>query len=392
MLLDILSTLSCGLWVYSLIYLYRAVASMPVLGDEARFEETAEWPTLSVIIPACNEAEHLEAALESLLAEGYPRLELIVIDDRSTDGTGEIVDRLAASDSRVRAIHIEALPDGWLGKVHALHRGVREARGDWYLFTDADVYFRQGTLRSAVSYAKRHGLNHLTCVPDISVSSGFWLDVAIRAFFLLFAVSARLAHVNRENSRRPIGIGAFNLIEAAAFKRAPGFEWLRMEPADDVGIGVMLKEAGARTQIVNATEEMSVPWYENVGAMIRGLEKNSFGAGAAYSYTKQLLIVALLICLAIFPYLSFFLGIALNDAIILTAGGIALAVTLAMAIFMPRKSSRDIAANLLLPFGVFLMAVIMLRSAYKCLRNGGIDWRGTHYSVTELRRGQRVRF
>jgi hypothetical protein len=325
------------------------------------------------------------------LAQDYPRLQIVLINDRSTDATGDIVDRLAASDARITAVHIRSLPSGWLGKVHALHEGVRHASGEWYLFTDADVYYQPGALRRAVCYAKRHHLDHLACFPEMLTLSAFWLDVTIRSFFLLLCSNARIAEVNLENSRWPIGIGAFNLVTAEAFERTPGFEWLRMEPGDDIGLGLMLKQAGARTHLVNGDGDIRVHWYESLGAMTRGLEKNSFGPAADYSYLRQLFMVLSLWGLATVPSISVISGLYLDNALLLGAGCIALLATLVTALSMPRKSVVEIFAWLLMPCGALLVSLIMLRSAWKCFRNGGIDWRGTHYPIAELRRGQRVR-
>ena len=392
--LSVLSLLFCGLWVYLLIYMRRSASSMPMLVGEAQrvCDDSMELPLLTVIIPACNEADHIEAALNSLLEQDYSPLELIVIDDRSTDATAEILDRIAATDSRVRAVHIKSLPEGWLGKVHALHEGVRRARGDWYLFTDADVYFQPSAVRHAVSYAVHHGVDHLACLPEISGHSSFWLDVAIRAFLFLLCPSVRLPEINREGSRWPAGIGAFNLVEAATFKRTPGFEWLRMEPADDLGLGLMVKKSGARTRLLNADGAIRVAWYESVGAMVKGLEKNSFGPGAYYSYLRQFAIVLLLWSLASAPLASLLAGLLLGDATLFIAGAIAHIATVVIAFVMPRKTAREFFASLCLPIGIALLSLILLRSAYQCLRHNGIDWRGTHYGLAELRRGQRVRF
>lgn len=113
----------CALWAAVLIYMYVSTHAMPLLRQVGvcLLTEQTEWPLLSVTIPACNEADHLEAALMSVLEQDYPNLEIVLINDRSTDATGEIIDRLAASDPRVKAVHVTDLPAGWLGKVHALH-------------------------------------------------------------------------------------------------------------------------------------------------------------------------------------------------------------------------------------------------------------------------------
>jgi hypothetical protein len=392
--LRILSVLFCGAWIYALVYMLRSIRRIPVLRDvtSGTHLDDGPWPALSIIIPACNEAKHLEAALKSLLKQDYPALEVIVVNDRSTDSTGEIIDRMAATDARIQVVHIETLPDGWLGKVHAMHRGVQLAAGHWYLFTDADVYFEPDMLKCAVGYAHRHKLTHLTCVPEVNLPGAFWLDVVIRSFFLMFSVATRLTSVNREASKWAVGIGAFNFVEAAVFNRTPGFEWLRMEPADDLGLGLMVKQAGARTALVHGAGMLKVPWYTSVKEMFQGLEKNSFGPGANYRYSQQLFIVVLLWLLALAPAFSVVLGFLMPDPILFASGGLAVVSTLVVACVMPRDSARQILSYVLLPVGVLVMSAIMLRAAFLCFRNDGIDWRGTHYSVEKLRAGQRVRF
>ena len=125
------------------------------------------WPCLSVVIAACNEADTIEKALATLLNQDYPSLEIIVVNDRSTDKTGELIETISHGDDRVKAVHITDLPSGWLGKVHALNVGTRESSGEWILYTDADVYFKQGTLRKAIAFALSAKIDHLTLVPNL---------------------------------------------------------------------------------------------------------------------------------------------------------------------------------------------------------------------------------
>jgi len=383
---------TCGLWLYAVLYLRAASASLPKLRDVALPDATMTWPPVSVVVPACNEADRIEISLASLLALDYPDIEVIVVDDRSTDATGRIVDEMAARSDRLRVIHLDRLPDGWLGKVHAMHRAVREARGDWILFTDADVEFAPDSLRRALTEARSREVSHLTCIPEVPTANAFWLSVAIHAFSLLFAVSVRLRSVNRDASHRPIGIGAFNLVEAAALARSRGLEWLRLEPADDMGIGLLLEQAGARTRLLHGDGMLRVPWYPSLRAMVKGLEKNGFGPGARYSYLRQVAIVLYLAVIATAPIVSLGLGIALDDTLLLAAGLTAVLGTAGVALSMPRQSLREALAYFALPAGVVIFAYIMARAAWLCFRHGGIDWRGTRYDIDELRRGQRVKF
>jgi glycosyltransferase involved in cell wall biosynthesis len=241
------------------------------------------WPRLSVVIPACNEADNLQSAVATLSQQDYSDLEIILVDDRSTDGTGEIIDRLAHQDPRIRAVHVETLPEGWLGKVHALHRGVEQASGDWLLFTDADVHFASGTLRRAVALVLHQRVDHLALIPQ-TIQKSFWLEVAVGTFGLLFFITTRAASVNRPGSKTFVGIGAFNLVNAARFHRTDGFEWLRLEPGDDVGLGLMIKQAGGTTRLAFAYDDLSLQWYLSVAAMFKGLEKNLFGPASHYRW------------------------------------------------------------------------------------------------------------
>ena len=168
----------------------RVVRTVPLLAQSDAPPPQA-WPKLSIVIPACNEAAALESALRSVLEQDYPDLEIILIDDRSTDGTAAIVDRMAAADPRILAIHVEQLPEGWLGKVHALDLGAAKAGGSWLLFTDADVHMAPGTLRRAIAYAAQHSIDHLAAVPDLWPSS-LLVDAVLALFCRTFMVAMRL--------------------------------------------------------------------------------------------------------------------------------------------------------------------------------------------------------
>ena len=380
----------CAAWLVGLGYLMRSLKRLPVVRRQVT-PEPKNWPRLSVIIPACNEAVHLESAVATLTGQDYPELEIILVDDRSSDGTGGVIDSLADRDSRVRAVHVTMLPEGWLGKVHALQRGVEEARGEWFLFTDADIHFSPGVLRRAIAFVLHEGADHLALIPR-AIQSGFWLEVAVRAFGLLFLLTTRAADVNRPGSRAFVGIGAFNLVNARMFRRTPGFQWLRLEAGDDVGLGMMVKLAGGASRIAIAYEDLSVRWYESVPAMFKGLEKNLFGPGSHYRWWLMLLQVGILWALVAAPVIAFVFGIVQASAPLWMAGAAAVAMHLIFSLFFYYDSPVEIPSLLFLPAGLVLISLMMLRAGFQCIRNNGIDWRGTHYALVQLRAGQRVRF
>lgn len=389
----IVSFAICVVWVYMLFYLNYTMRSLPLLIKQVSPPQNdAELPFVSIIIPACNEADHLEASLLSRLQQDYPRFEVIVINDRSTDDTPAIIQRIAASDSRVKALDITALPEGWLGKVHALHQGVQHAKGDWYLFTDADIHFQPQTLRAAVNFAKSQQIQHLTCIPEAEMYKDFWLDVSCMGFLLLFCNSARIPDINHDKGEGAIGLGAFNLVEAKVFNQTPGFEWLKMEPADDLGVGALLKQQGAKTRVADAQGLMHFAWYDNLSQAFKGLEKNTFGPGSQYSYLKQIGIVSFLYTLGLLPTLSLLLGLFSGDILLISFGALAWISNIIVAFSLPKASNKEIPYYLLLPIGILLIATIMANAAWQCYKNGGVYWRGTLYPLAQLKAGQRIKF
>jgi cellulose synthase/poly-beta-1,6-N-acetylglucosamine synthase-like glycosyltransferase len=380
----------CALWVVGLGYLIISIKQVPALRDQ-HTPVPAVWPRLSVLIPACNEAASLESAVATLLQQDYPDLEIILVDDRSTDGTGEMIERLARENPRIRAVHVETLPRGWLGKVHALHRGVERASGDWLLFTDADVHFGAAILRRAVALVLHQRVDHLALIPR-TIQKSFWLELAVNTFGLLFFITTRAASVNRPGSKAFVGIGAFNLVNAERFHRTPGFEWLRLEPGDDVGLGMMIKQSGGTTRLAFAYEDLSLQWYPSVMAMFKGLEKNLFGPGSRYRWWLMLIQVAVIWALVAAPYVSLAFGLAHGLAPLWIAGAAAISMQLIFPVcFLADRKTKGFIL-LLFPVGVLLITAMMLRAGYQCLKNGGIDWRGTHYPIDQLRAGQRVKF
>ena len=160
LIFQVICVLAIFYWLFQAFYFQWVWRFIPHF-DPKGVEDLPDYPKLSIIIPACNEEETLENALTGLLTLRYPNLEIILINDRSTDKTGEIMEKLSQGDSRVSIVHLEHLPENWLGKVHALHQGVQRASGNWLLFTDADVHFSPEILEKAVSYAQSQRLDHL---------------------------------------------------------------------------------------------------------------------------------------------------------------------------------------------------------------------------------------
>ncbi|MDP8217651.1 MAG: glycosyltransferase family 2 protein, partial [Candidatus Theseobacter exili] len=244
------------------------------------------WPSLSVIIAACNEAETIKPAISTLLNQDYPNLEIIMVNDRSTDNTGQIIKDISKNDSRIKDIHIQYLPSGWLGKVNALDAGTKAARGEWLLYTDADVHFKQGILRKAIAFTNAEKCDHLALMP-VPHSSSFLLEVITKTFGIMFLLMTESANAGNPGSKACVGIGAFNLVRRSSLEKTNGFSWLRMEVADDVGLGLMLKQSKAKSCFEIAREDLNLTWYSSISKMFTGLEKNLYGVLTGYSYINM---------------------------------------------------------------------------------------------------------
>jgi|SRR6185369_14849475 hypothetical protein len=360
------------------------VRGVPVLLRD-RSPPPGRWPRVSLIVPARNEVETLGPAMRSRLAEGYPALEVVLVDDRSTDGTGALVDAIAAEDSRVRALHLDSLPPGWLGKLHAMSEGLRRATGEWILFSDADVHLAPGTIARAVSLAEAQRLDHLSLLPQLDPAT--WLvDAALASFTRTGLVLGRVWLVSDPRSKVGGSVGAFGLVRRDALERSPGIEHLRLEVADDLALGQMLKSSGSRSALANGRELVRIHWYRSLAELTRGTEKGA--AVFDHRLLPALCWTGALGALELGPFLA---AAFAPSAIAHWMGLGGAALLLGSTLWMCRFAGQRTLPALLSPLGVVVNGVLLLRAAVVGKIRGGVQWRSTLYSPQELRPGRRVR-
>ncbi len=341
-----------------------------------------QLPSLSIIVAARNEEDQLEAALTSLLHSEYPEHELIVVNDRSTDGTGHIVARMATNYPQFKTVTIDHLPDGWLGKNHALWQGSRIATGQLLLFTDADIIMAPETLQKAASLLEQQKIDHLAVSPGLKMP-GLILTLLAACFGFFFGLYTRPWKVADPRNRCHIGVGAFNLVRASVYWQIGGHRRIRLRPDDDLKLGKIVKDAGYRQQFAYGHELISVQWYGSVREMVVGLEKNLF-AGSDYRIGATLGGIALGLALFVWPYV----------ALLSTSGTIWLlyllsVVTLSLLIGISARRFNTTSWQLIgFPFAVLVLCAISLRTMSLNLLQGGIFWRGTFYDLAELRKNR----
>ena len=365
----------------------RVIKSVPLL-EKLPYEKSRVWPKVSVIIPACNEAKTIEDAMQSRLQDDYPNLEILLIDDRSTDRTREIVDKIAAKDSRVKAIHISELPEGWIGKPYAMDQGAKLATGEWFLFSDADVYVRPTTLKRVITYCESKKLVHLAVFPEI-YSTRFLLDTLIALFIRWICLTARVWAVEDEKSTASAGAGAFNLVRRSVFERIKGFEALKLEVADDVALGQIIKKSGARSSLINGRNYVGVYFYRSVREAAIGAERAGFTTIGNFSLIRLTLIGIILFGLEMAP---FFISIPMGIPYLPFLGLTMSLIVFFVSISINKWTNRNILPSLFLPIGITITTVLMFRTGILGVKRGGIYWRGTFYPTRLLKSGRRYKF
>jgi glycosyltransferase involved in cell wall biosynthesis len=357
----------------------RGGRAIKQLADIPSPETTTGMPRVSLIVAARNEERNIEAGVRSLLALEYENLELIVVNDRSTDRTGEVLGRVAAEHPNLRVIHLTGLPSGWLGKNHALHYGAQEAGGEWLLFTDADVVMAPATLARAMRHALEQKLDHL-CIAPRPVMPNWFLEAFVVAFAVFLSCYARPWKAKDPKSKAHMGIGAFNLLSAKTYREIGTMQAIAMRPDDDIKLGKLVKLHGRRQEMLSGLQMLEVPWYGSLREVIVGLEKNTF---AAVEYRIRAVIGATLAILLfnVFPYAGVFL--AEGAARWMYAATCLLLWLLAWGGAVAVDARRSTAFAFPLVCVVFVY--IQWRSMFLTLKNNGIRWRDTHYPLAELK-------
>jgi cellulose synthase/poly-beta-1,6-N-acetylglucosamine synthase-like glycosyltransferase len=410
--------------VLALIWLSRAIDAgrgVRTLADisQPEWDRTPDTTKnrVAIVVPARNEENAIKQALQQLLALDYSNYEVIAVDDRSTDRTGEIMDEVAsASPDKLKVVHVRELPPGWMGKAHAMWAAANRASGgtgsesphvspsfakvgnyvvphvsaplpdmgskpDWLLFTDADVMFRKDALRRAIAYAEAERADHLVVFPRLIMKRPG--EKMMLAFFqLLFVFGHRPWKVADPKAKDHMGVGAFNLVRRTAYEAVGTYEALRFEVLDDMKLGKVIKNAGFRQRVVFGDDLIEVRWAYGARGVVNNLTKNFF-AVMSFQTWRALLACAGMAILNLMPFIAVLFapgwsripyGVALASLFFLYAG-------------IWRQGEIHPWYFFLHPVSTTLFIYTMLRSTFLTLWNGGVEWRGTKYPLDELRKG-----
>lgn len=373
-----LGLVSVMFFVYNIVEMIYFRNKIPLIKDVIPLDDK-KLPKVSIIITACNEETKIREALKSICKQNYPNYEVIAVNDRSTDKTGEIISELKIDLKNLKQLDITELPEGWLGKCNALQKGSEISSGEIILFADADIQMKPNTLRNAVSYLLKNNLDHLAVSPDTKMP-GFILPAFVNLFSAYLSIFTKPWRAKFKKSKYSIGIGAFNLVRKSVYEKIGGHESIKMRPEDDLKLGQIIKTAGFQQEFALGKDLISVEWYSNINELIKGLEKNSF---AAFNYSYILLFLSLFpqLLLNVFPFIAVFITSGITQYFFIFI----LIMILGYNIGASEYTGAKWWSFFLYPFMTLLFVYIQINSMIYFIRYKGIDWRGTHYNLKDLK-------
>jgi glycosyltransferase involved in cell wall biosynthesis len=368
------------LFISATVYSVMSIRALWCLRHAHRLPltQTQNRPRVSVVFAARDEADRVENTVRHLLAQQGIDLEIIAVDDRSRDQTGEILKRLSQEDPRVRPKRVDLLPEDWLGKCHACHVGASSATGEWLLFTDADCWLKPDVLARAIAVAERETVQHITLTPGVSART-----IPAEGWHIAFLITVAdwIERTNRDHPRGYLGVGAFNLVRADTYRKFGGHETLRLTVVDDVKLGKLVRKVGARTRAFIGGDDVECHWGVTVRHIIKIMEKNYF---AAIDYRTAVglflgpVLTALWACCIIGPFTGTFLGFA---------AGLALLSCIIPGLVLTQRLRWKARAAFATPFAFPALFYAIFRSTVITLKQGGIRWRDTFYPLDKLRAG-----
>jgi hypothetical protein len=391
--IDLLSHLAVALatflmlgWLAVLARVWRTIGALRRLPSATGTTGDEPLAKVSAILAARNEGSTIEASVRSLLAQEGVDIEVIVVDDGSTDETPAVLRRLAAETRRLLVLTADKTPRGWVAKNYALELGQGRARGAFLLFSDADVLHGPRAIQNAVAALERDKLDHLAVQPRMEAGS-LVEALVLPLFVLLCQIRFLDPRAANPTSGRGTGIGAFNLVRADAYRLRGTHARIRGSMLDDRALGKMMREDGGRGSVMRAVAQVRVRPYRSLPELYGGIRK-SILATFGNSGLLAMLMGVVLIVAAVAPVCLFVAGLPLwlsgrAPWVVVPA---AVAVVLpALGLLKARTMLRfEPLAALLFPVGALIIGASALHAGWVFLVHGTVEWRGRSYTKRDL--------
>jgi chlorobactene glucosyltransferase len=347
-------------------------------------------PHVTIIIPAKDEEKRIAQCLTSVLAQDYPNFDVIVVNDRSTDATGRVMDELAQSNPKLKVLHIDQLPPGWTGKNHALYRAAAIAPksgsdGEYLLFIDSDVILQPTVLSRTVTVADHKNYDLLSLILRHE-TPGLLEEILVPLASAAFGCAYLVGLSNSDSNNYFFGNGQFMLFKRKSYDKIGGHEVVKNQYNEDMFLARIVKQSHLRARIAWAAHLGSVRMYDSLATIMRGWSRIFFGSSAGSPWRALLLIAFILVsCYSAFAApiwglyrLAHPIGMYAGYAWIALAVIHWLVMTIQIAIIYRWMGARGL-YSLLFPFSATFILAILARSVWMCLTKR-VHWRGTTYS------------
>lgn len=350
-------------------------------------------PLISVIVPVRNEEGKVERCLKSLLQQDYPNFEIVVIDDKSTDSSHAIIERLSASDSRIKVIPGRESRAGWLGKCNALHHGAPHAQGQWLIFTDADTYHHPNSLRDALATATTYQVDMVSFMPVQELYS-FGERVIMPTLLGSFLMGDPTNSINDPRSSRAYAYGQYIMVRRSTYDSIGGHECVKDQILDDISIGRITKEKGFSVTACDGRPLYSVRMYTNFSEVWNGWTKNAYALINCNIFSLIGIVVLLNLGLVV-PFATLFMLLSAPVFMAFLAPlniiwALLIFQFVCLAIWYFRSTAYYKGLNplyaLLLPLGSVLVSALYINSAFCFMTGRQVKWKGRDYSVDSTQR------
>ena len=341
---------------------------------------------MSVIVPARNEELAIGQCLDSLVRQSYKRLEIVVVDDSSTDRTSDVVREFAARDARIKLVGAGTRPAGWVGKTWPCHRGYESSRGGHLLFIDADTTLEESTIEKSLGYSIWKKIDMLSLSPRVEMPS-----LAARAVLPMISAAINLLYpmrkVNDGESDRAYVFGTFVLVSRGVYKEIGGHEGVRGELVEDAAIARVAKNGGHSLRIERGPEFISTKWESRATDIYHGLERIISSSVRGYGLAS-LLNAVFLFFLLLYPIAFVFAYLAIPHAGVTLFVGflgalLSILTFLALTEFETHNFGRRIGLSALLyPVGSVFFVAAIVSTSIKVHRRREIRWKDLGYLQT----------
>lgn len=373
--LAFLAGLTLTVWIHSQ---YRMSVTIPPVVPRS------PAPLITVIVPARNEAQNIRRCVLALFSQTYPNLEILVVDDRSTDATASILEDLASQDPRLRVVAGRPLPEGWAGKPHALAQGAERARGEWLCFLDADTFAAPSLLASTHAAARAHGADMLSILTE-QILETFWEKAIMPVVFTALSVGFPPRRVNDPDAPEAIANGQFILIRRSVYEALGGHAALRDSLVEDRDLARRVKRGGYRLLLADGRHLARTRMYTHLGAIWEGWTKNIY-LGMAGREGLLTLGAGLTVAAAVGLPAWLAAGAAwlaagggMPAALVTLEAALLLAVVLAYRVRVARAFHLAPRTALTFPLGALVFAGMILSSTVRVVSRRGVTWKGRRY-------------